>query len=153
MTHILVKTVPIGAIVFALLLTATATTSSQASVRWGACGTPTRVAGKGVQCGNGFTYDFNVTAPAQNWVVRLTVPLTQCAPVRFDVELDGKKVATTSVLKAGKSEIVKLSDKLSPGTHKATIKVQVMFGGCFAETPPLNPSSWGVDAFVAVKPK
>lgn len=153
MTHILLKNSTAFAAAASLLVFASLPAPSEASVRWGPCGTPTRVAGKGVQCSNGFAYDFNVTAPGQNWVVRLAVPLTQCAPVRFDVDLDGKKVGTTAVLNAGKAEIVKLSDKLVPGAHKATVKVQVMFGGCYPETPPINPSTWGVDAFVAVKPK
>ena len=153
MTHILPKAIPAGVVAAALLFSASLPAPAEASVRWGPCGTPTRVAGKGVKCSNAFTYDFNVTAPGQNWVVRLAVPLTQCAPVRFDVELDGTKAGTTAVLNAGKAEIVKLSDKLQPGAHKATVKVQVMFGGCYPEAPPINPSTWGVDAFVAVKPK
>ena len=77
---------------------------AEAGVRWGKCGAATRIAGKGVECANGFSYPFSVSKAGEAWVASVMTPYNQCAPLRFTLEVDGKKVGRTAPLAAGKSE-------------------------------------------------
>jgi hypothetical protein len=79
-------------------------------------------------------------------------PYNQCAPLRFTLEVDGKKVSRTAPLAAGKSETVALGKDLTPGPHVLTVKSMFMFAECYPEDPPVNPGNWGVDTKISVKP-
>jgi hypothetical protein len=125
---------------------------AEAGVRWGKCGAATRVAGKGVECANGFSYPFSVTKAGEAWVASVMTPYNQCAPLRFTLEVDGKKVGRTAPLAAGKSETVVLGKDLAPGPHVLTVKSMFMFAECYPEDPPVNPGNWGVDTKISVKP-
>ena len=141
-----------GVAICFLLLGVATSSPAQASVRWGACGKAERIPGKGVKCSNGFTYPFAASAAGQEWVVKLTTPVTQCAPVRFSVELDGVRLGTTAVLESGRTETMKLGKAIAAGPHSVTVKVQVNFGGCYPEEPAVQPQSWGLDARVILGP-
>ncbi len=125
---------------------------AEAGVRWGKCGAATRVAGKGVECANGFSYPFSVTKAGEAWVASVMTPYNQCAPLRFTLEVDGKKVGRTAPLAAGKSETVVLGKDLAPGPHVLTVKSMFMFAECYPEDPPVNPGNWGVDTKISLKP-
>jgi hypothetical protein len=142
----------------ALLATAALTASmtggpANAAVRWGKCGEITRVHGKGAICSNGFTYNFSVGSPAETWVVKLTTPMNQCAPLKFTVELDGKALKPTAALAGGKSETVTLGTGLAAGAHVLVVKTQVMYSECFTEESEQKPGNWGVDTVISVQPK
>lgn len=126
--------------------------TAEAGVRWGKCGAATRVAGKGVECANGFAYPFSVSKAGEPWVASVMTPYNQCAPLRFTLEVDGKKVGRTAPLAAGKSETVVLGKDLAPGPHVLTVKSMFMFAECYPEDPPVNPGNWGVDTKISVKP-
>jgi hypothetical protein len=125
---------------------------AEAGVRWGKCGTPTRIAGKGVECANGFSYPFSVSKAGETWAASVMTPYNQCAPLRFTLEVDGKKVGRTAPLAAGKSETVTLGKDLAPGPHVLTVKSMFMFAECYPEDPPVSPGNWGVDTKISVKP-
>jgi hypothetical protein len=127
-------------------------TPAEASVRWGKCGTPTRVAGKGVECANGFSYPFSVAKAGETWVASVMTPYNQCAPLRFTLEVDGKRVGRTAALSAGKSETVVLGKDLKAGPHVLTVKSMFMFAECYPEDPPVNPGNWGVNTKIFVQP-
>lgn len=138
----------------ASVLLASTTVTAEAGVRWGKCGTPTRIPGKGVACANGLTYNFNAGGAAEVWVAKFTTPMNQCAPLRLSLELDGVAFRKkTGAIAAGKSETVVLGDALTPGAHVLVVKSEVLFSECFPESPPLNPGSWGVDAQIFTQPK
>jgi hypothetical protein len=127
-------------------------TPAEAGVRWGKCGAATRISGKGVECANGFSYPFSVSKAGETWVASVMTPYNQCAPLRFTLEVDGKKVGRTAALAAGKSETVVLGKDLTPGPHVLTVKSMFMFAECYPEDPPVNPGNWGVDTKISVKP-
>lgn len=129
-----------------------ASVPAEAGVRWGKCGTPTRIAGKGVECANGFSYPFNVSKAGETWVASVMTPYNQCAPLRFTLEVDGKRVGRTAPLAAGKSETVTLGKDLAPGPHVLTVKSMFMFAECYPEDPPVSPGNWGVNTKISVKP-
>lgn len=143
-----------AAVVGASALLATTSVPAEAGVRWGKCGTPTRIPGKGVACANGFTYNFLAGGPGETWGVKLTTPMNQCAPLRFSLELDGVALPKkTGAVAAGKSETVVLGTGLKPGMHVLIVKSEFVFSECFKEEPPVSPGNWGVDALISVQPK
>lgn len=135
-----------------LALAGLSTAPAEAGVRWGKCGAPTRVAGKGVACSNGFAYPFTVTKATETWVATLMTPLNQCAPLTFTLEVDGVRLKKTEALAAGKRETVVLGTGLKPGPHTLTVKSMFMFSECFPEDPPFSPGNWGVDTKISTQP-